>query len=62
MVLDFINVYQYHTHVYQKNSTNNSTHDFSFEIYMQIFKLCDAYYFVTNIFQRFKIFNVCWTF
>jgi hypothetical protein len=32
MVLTLIDVYQYHSS--QKNSTKNSTHDFTFEVYM----------------------------
>ncbi len=55
MVLDFVYVYQYHSPQlhFAKNSTNNP----SFEVYMQIFKLYDEYYFVTNIFYTFKFFN-----
>jgi hypothetical protein len=37
MVLDLIDVYQYHTPY--KNSLKKSTHNFNFEIYMQFFKL-----------------------
>jgi hypothetical protein len=58
IVLDFIDVYQYHTP--KTISPKNSTHNPSFEVYIQIFKLCDGYYFVTNIFHTFKFFNVCW--
>jgi hypothetical protein len=29
---------------------------------MQIFKLCDKYYFVTNIFHMFTFFNIFWIF
>jgi hypothetical protein len=48
MVLNFIYVYNI-IHHKKKNSTKNSFNNFSFEIYMQNFKLCDEYYFVTNI-------------
>ncbi len=44
------------------NSPKNSIHNLSFEVYIQIFKLYDGYYFVMNIFQTFKFFNVCWIF
>ncbi len=45
-----------------KKFPKNSIHNLSFEVYIQIFKLCDMYYFVTNILYMFKIFNVCWIF
>jgi hypothetical protein len=44
---------------HKKNSPKNFIHNFSFEIYIQNFKLYDEYYFVTNIFHTFKFFNVC---
>jgi hypothetical protein len=47
MLLDFIYVYQYHSS--KKKLAKNSTNNLSFEIYMQIFKLCDIHYFVRNI-------------
>ncbi len=36
MVLDLIHVYQYHT--LKSNSPNNSTHNPSFDVYMQNFQ------------------------
>ncbi len=45
-----------------KHSPKNSTHTPVFQIYMQIFKLCDKYYFVTNIFHMFTFFNIFWIF
>ncbi len=60
MVPNLIDVYQYHSSIYFSNFTKNSTHNLSFEIYKKIFKLFDEYYFVTNTFHMFKIFNVCW--
>jgi len=57
MLIDLVDVYQYHSP--QKNSLQNSTHNFSFEIYLQIFILCDIY-FDTNILHMFKFVNVCW--
>jgi hypothetical protein len=57
IVLYLIDVYQYHTPL--KNAPENSIHNPSFEVYIQIFKLCDEYYFVTNILHTFKFFNVC---
>ncbi len=56
IVLDLINVNQYHTPL--KISPKNSIQNTSFEVYIQIFKLCDKYYFVTNILHTFKVFNV----
>jgi len=50
IVLDLIDVYQYPAPL--KNSSKNSIHNYSFEIYIQIFKLCDRYYFV-------KIYCIC---
>ncbi len=44
---------------HKKNSPMSSIHNLRFEVYIQIFKLCDEYYFVTNIFDTFKFFNVC---
>jgi hypothetical protein len=55
--LHLIYVYQY--------TIKNFTQEFdnvSFEVYIQILKLCDKYYLVTNIFHTFKFFNVCWNF
>jgi hypothetical protein len=52
LVLDLIDVYQYLTPL--KHSPKNAIHNCSFEIYIQIFKLCDKYYFVTNIFHTFN--------
>jgi len=43
MVLNFVDVYQYH--LPPKNSLLNSTHNFNFEIYLQFFILCDVYIF-----------------
>jgi hypothetical protein len=37
MVLHLIHVYQYHTP--KKNSAKNSTHNVSFEVYMQYFQI-----------------------
>jgi len=53
----FINIIQH-----KKNTPKNSIHNPSFEIYIQNFKLCDKYYFVTNILHTFKIFNFYWIF
>jgi len=47
---------------HKKNSLENSIHNRSFEVYIQIFKPCDKYYFVTNIFHKFKFVNVYWIF
>jgi hypothetical protein len=47
---------------HKKKSPKNSIHNPSFELYIQIFKLYDEYYFLTNIFHTFKIFNVYWVF
>ncbi len=55
--LDLFDVYQYHIPL--KFSPKNSIHNLSFEIYIQNFKLCDMYYFVTNILHTFKFFKVC---
>ncbi len=55
MVLYLIDGYQYHTSL--KN--HPKTHNLSFEVYMQIFKLYDGYYFVTNTFHMFKFFEFC---
>jgi hypothetical protein len=55
-VLDLIDVYQYPTPL--KNSPKNAIYSCSFEMYIQIFKLYDKYYFVTSIFHTFKFFNV----
>jgi hypothetical protein len=41
MVLDLIDVYQYHTP--KNKSPKNPTHNPSFEVYMQIFKLYGRY-------------------
>jgi hypothetical protein len=38
---------------------HQKTHNLSFEIYMQIFKLYDNYYFVTNTFHMIKLFYFC---
>jgi hypothetical protein len=54
---NLIVVYQYHTSL--KISLKNSIHNLNFEIYIQIFKLCDEYYFVTNILHMFKLLIVC---
>jgi len=59
-VLNLINVRQYHSP--PKDSLQNSTHNLSFEIYLQIFILCDMYFFNTNILHMFKFVNVCWSF
>ncbi len=56
LVLDLIDVYQYPTPL--KHSPKNAIHNYSFEIYIQVFKLCDKYYFVATIFHTFKFFNV----
>jgi len=61
MVLDYIYVNQYHL-TPKKKKNKNSTNIFNFEIHMQIFKFCDRYYFVINIFYILKIFNVYWIF
>ncbi len=45
-----------------KISPKNSIHNPSFEMYIQNFKLCGGYYFITNILHMFKIFNVYWIF
>jgi len=47
---------------HKKNSPKNAIHNPSFEVYIQIFKLCNEYYFVTNIFHKLKFVNVCWIF
>jgi hypothetical protein len=56
MVLDLVHVYQYYSP--QKNSLQNSTHNLSFEVYLQIFILYDVK-FDTNILHIFKFINVC---
>jgi hypothetical protein len=33
-----------------KNSLQNSTHNLNFEIYLQIFILCDMYFFLTQMY------------
>jgi hypothetical protein len=50
----YINII-HHKKIHQKISIDN----LSFEIYIQIFKLCDEYYLVTNILHMLKKFNVC---
>jgi hypothetical protein len=35
--------------IHRKNSPKNSIHNFSFEVYIQNFKLYDRCYFVTNV-------------
>jgi len=47
---------------HKKKSPKNSIGNPSFEVYIQIFKLCDKYYLVANIFHMLKFFNVCWNF
>jgi hypothetical protein len=59
-VLNLPYVHQYHSP--PKNSLRNSTHNLSFEIYLQFFILCDMYFFDTNIFHTFKFVDVCWNF
>jgi hypothetical protein len=55
MVLDLIHVYQYHTP--KKNSAKNSTHNVSFEVYMQYFQIpwhvlfCHKYIPYTQVFH-----------
>jgi hypothetical protein len=44
----------YTNNIDHKISQKNSTHNPNFEICMQFFKLCDEYYFITNIF------HICW--
>jgi hypothetical protein len=58
MVLNLVDVCQYHSP--PKNSLQKSTHTFSYEVYLQIFILCDMYFFNTNIFHMFKFVNVYW--
>jgi hypothetical protein len=43
-------------------TTKNLTHNPSFEVCMQFFKLHDDYYFITNILHMLKFTNVCWSF
>jgi hypothetical protein len=59
-VLNLVNVHQYHSP--PKNSLQNSTHNLSFEVYLQNFIFCDMYFFDTNILHTFKFVNVCWIF
>jgi hypothetical protein len=47
---------------HKKNALENSNHNLNFEVYIQIFKLCDEYYFINNIIHMFKFFNDCWNF
>jgi hypothetical protein len=56
MVLNLVDAHQYHSP--SKNSLQNSTHNFSFEIYLQFFIFYDLYFFNTNIFHMFKFVNV----
>jgi hypothetical protein len=58
MNLNLIDVNRYHTP--SKNSLKHSSHNLSLEIYIYNFKLCDKYYFVTNIFHIFKFVNGFW--
>jgi hypothetical protein len=60
MVLNLVYVHQYH--LPSENSLQNSTHNLSFEVYLQFFILCDVYFFDTNTFQMFKFVNVFWGF
>jgi hypothetical protein len=59
MVLNLVDVHQYHST--PKNSLQNSTYEFNYEVYLQIFILCDMYFFNTNIFHMFKFVNVYWS-
>ncbi len=59
-VLHLVNVHQYHSP--PKTSLQNSTHNLSFEVYLQFFILCDMYFFDTNIPYTFKFANVCSSF
>jgi hypothetical protein len=40
--------------IHHKNSPKNLIHNPNFEVYIQIFKLCDGYCFVTNILHAFN--------
>jgi hypothetical protein len=60
MTLNLVDVHQYHSP--PKNSLQKSTHNLNFEIYLQFFILCDAYFFDINILHMFKFLNVCWSF
>jgi hypothetical protein len=43
-----------------KKSLQNCTHNLNFEVYLQLFMLCDMNFFNTNILYMFKFVNVCW--
>ncbi len=60
MVLNLVDVHRYHLPT--KNSLQNSTHNLSFEIYLQCFVFCDVDFFNTNLLHMFKFENVCWSF
>jgi hypothetical protein len=60
MVLNLVDGHQCHSP--RKNSLQNSTHNFSFEVYLQFFILYDMYFFDTNILHMFKFVNVYWIF
>jgi len=60
MVLNLVDVHQYCSP--PRNSLQNSTHNLSFEVYLQIFILYDMYFFNTNILHMFKFVNVFWSF
>jgi hypothetical protein len=56
MVFNLVDVHQYHSP--PKKSLQNSTHNLSFEVYLQFFILCDMYFFDTNIFHMFKFVDI----
>ncbi len=59
-ILTLVDVHPYHSPT--KSSLQNSTHNLSFEIYLQFFVLCDMYFSNTNILHMFKFVNVSWNF
>jgi hypothetical protein len=58
MVLNVVDVHQYHSP--PKKLLQNSIHNLSFEVYLQLFILCDVYFFDTNIFHMLKFVNIFW--
>jgi hypothetical protein len=60
MVINLVDVHQYRSPT--KTLLQNSTHNLSFEVYLQFFILYDLYFFYTNIFHMVKFVNICWIF
>jgi hypothetical protein len=60
MVLNLIHVYQYHTPF--KNSPKNSTHNLSFELYLQFLQTLWQVLFCHKYIPYIQFFIFCWIF